>query len=107
MPTIYKPKRKKDAQDLDRQRRERMKIYNSQRWRELRAWKMICNPLCEECEKEGKIVPVDDVHHIVSFTSTNNEVERKRIAYDFNNLMSLCDECHRKKHNVLIDRGMG
>ena len=59
---------------------------------------MVCNPLCEECEKRDRITPVDDVHHIVSFMSTDDPLERLRLAFDFDNLMSLCDECHAKKH---------
>lgn len=98
MPTIYKPNKNRSSRDTDHHRRERMNIYNSQRWRDIRGWKMICDPLCEECEKAGKITPVDDVHHIVSFMSTDDPVERLRLAFDFDNLMSLCDECHAKKH---------
>lgn len=61
---------------------------------------MTCNPLCEECEERGRITPVDDVHHIVSFMSTDDPLERLRLAFDFDNLMSLCDGCHAKKHAV-------
>ena len=46
MPTISRPKRvqKKTGDFYDTERR---KIYNSERWRRLRAWKFACNPLCE------------------------------------------------------------
>jgi len=98
MPTIYRPKKNSSSRDLDRQRRERMKIYNSQRWRDLRAWKMVCNPLCEKCERKGKVTPADDVHHVISFMSTDDPVERLRLALDFDNLMSLCDWCHAEEH---------
>jgi len=57
-----------------------------------RAWKRIrdryikAHPLCEECEKQGLIVPAEEVHHIlpVSKGGTN----------DFDNLLSLCKRCH-------------
>lgn len=80
-------------------RKERMSIYNTQRWRDLRAFKMLNNPLCEECEKADKVTPVDDVHHIVSFMSTDDLVYRTQLAFDYENLMSVCDECHQKLHN--------
>ncbi len=75
-----------------------MKIYNSQRWRDLRAWKMTNDPLCEECDKKGRVTPTEDVHHEVSFMSTDDPVERNRLAYDYENLMSVCKECHAEKH---------
>lgn len=98
MPTIYKPQKrlenKGNSYDSDRR-----KIYNSEKWRRLRAWKFTCDPLCEECLKVGKIVKAEDIHHKVSFMSTEDIQERIRLAYDFDNLQSLCKKCHQKKHN--------
>lgn len=96
MPTIYKPKRQRPN---DGKRGERMKIYNSARWRELRQLKFQQNPLCETCLKKGIIKPADDIHHIVSFMSTSDSIQRRFLAFDFDNLMSLCDECHQEIHN--------
>ncbi len=95
MAWIYKPK--KDRRN-ELNRKERIKIYNTQRWRDLRAWKMTNDPLCEECSKNNKVTAVEDVHHIISFMSTNDPIERSRLAFDYNNLMSICKECHAKKH---------
>ena len=39
MPTIYKPK-KIQPKDNNQYNTERRKIYNSERWRRLRAWKL-------------------------------------------------------------------
>ena len=36
------------------------------------------------------------------FMSTNDSVERKRLAYDYDNLMSLCKQCHQNIHNERI-----
>ena len=102
MPTIYKPQRKRTQKNDNYYVAERRKIYNSERWRSLRAWKFACNPLCEICQKAGKTVPAEDVHHITPFMSTNDSVERKRLAYDYDNLMSLCKQCHRNIHNERI-----
>lgn len=98
MPTIYKPEKKNRKND-SYNNADRRKIYNSERWRRLRAWKFACNPLCEMCLKEGKTVTAEDIHHITSFMSTNDPEQRSFLAYDYNNLMSLCKQCHQKIHN--------
>lgn len=99
MPNISKTKRhrtptKGNGYDADRRR-----IYNTARWRKLRAWKIACDPLCEVCKSKGLTVPAEDVHHVVSFMSTDDPVQRKHLAYDYDNLMSLCKECHQFIHN--------
>lgn len=96
MPTIYKPKRQRLNEG---KRKERMQIYNTARWRELRRVKFMNDPLCEMCLKQGVTTPADDVHHIQSFMSVDDLTKRKEIAFDYGNLMSLCDKCHQKMHN--------
>lgn len=98
MPNIYKPKKavKKRTDKYDADRR---KVYQSQRWRMLRLAKLSDVPLCEMCSKKGIIKPAVDVHHIVSFMSTDDDIHRKALAYDYDNLMSLCKECHQFIHN--------
>lgn len=97
MPTIFKPKKRKGMGNI--KRKERMEIYNSGRWRVLRTAKMNSNPLCEMCEREGRTTPADDVHHIQSFMSTDDPDARRALAFDYDNLMSVCDRCHQKLHN--------
>ncbi|NLI35650.1 MAG: HNH endonuclease [Bacteroidales bacterium] len=98
MPTIYKPKRRQERTG-DNYYQERRKIYNSERWQRLRTWKLANNPLCEMCLKKGIITPTEDIHHIVSFMTTTDRLERYRLAYDMDNLMSLCKRCHQELHN--------
>lgn len=50
-------------------------------------------PLCEICEKEGRVVAAVDVHHIHS-----PFVEGMEYALDVFNLLSLCKECHGRVH---------
>ena len=95
MPTIYKPRKKTQKND-NYYDAERRRVYNSDRWRRLRAWKFACNPLCEICLKEDKTVPAEDIHHITSFMSTDDPEQRLFLAYD---LMSLCKQCHQNIHN--------
>ncbi|MDR1556806.1 MAG: HNH endonuclease [Tannerellaceae bacterium] len=98
MPTIYKPKKPQRKDDTLR-RKERREIYSSTRWQKLREWKMINNPLCEKCLEKDRVSPTEDIHHIISFMSTEDPLQRKQLAYDYDNLMSLCKECHQKIHN--------
>lgn len=98
MPYINKPKKDRNRRN-ELKRRERMKIYNSQRWRDLRAWKMLNDPICEICEESGKIAPADDVHHMISFMGVDDPARRNNLAYDYENLQSVCDECHQRIHN--------
>lgn len=98
MPNIYKPK-KQTTKRTDRYNADRRKVYQSQRWRLLRLTKLADSPLCERCLKNGVVKEAVDVHHIVSFMATDDEVMRKALAYDYANLMSLCKECHQYIHN--------
>ena len=67
-----------------------------------RAWKRIrdryaaAHPLCEMCLKEGRLTPVEEVHHILPISKGGDHRET--------NLMSLCQSCHTKIHHDLGDR---
>lgn len=74
------------------------KIYNSKEWKHLRRSYISEHPLCEECLKNGKVTPAQEVHHIVKFSTGKTEAEVKSLAYDETNLMSLCSKCHKEKH---------
>lgn len=68
-------------------------FYNSTDWKRLRNLKISNNPICEICEKEGRINPTEVIDHIIPVTVENvNEV-----FFDYNNLMSLCNNCHWEK----------
>jgi len=102
MPTIYKrpkPKPKRIYRNDTGRRGERQDIYNTPEWVRLRHAKFLAQPLCEMCEMEGRAVPADDIHHIVSFMTVPDGDARKALAYDMDNLMSLCRQCHLKVHH--------
>ena len=94
MPTIYKPKRKKPSNDFSRA--ERMKVYNTQRWRDLRALKLARSPLCEVCLNADRTKAAEHVDHIDSFTKYTGDARTCK-AYDYGNLQSICAECHARK----------
>ena len=98
MPTIYKPKKQRNN-DGDRLYRERRKVYNTERWKRLRAWKIANNPLCEMCLLKGIVTPAEDVHHMTSFMSTDDPDRRHHLAFDYENLQSICKPCHQSEHN--------
>ena len=102
MPTIYKPKKKKVTNNqafYQQRRKERQKIYNTTTWQKLRLSYMQQHPLCEECLKKGIIKSAKDIHHKVSFMTVDDKAERERLAFDSDNLMALCRECHNAIHN--------
>ena len=67
-----------------------------------RAWKRIRDryaaehPLCELCLKDGRLTPVEEVHHILPISHGG--------THDRSNLMSLCRSCHQKIHLENGDR---
>lgn len=82
---------------INHKARDRVQIYNSNKWRKLRLSQLMQQPLCELCLLRGKTTLAVDVHHKDSFLNYNGD-KRYAVAYDPNNLMSLCKECHAELH---------
>ena len=53
--------------------------------------------LCEDCLKEGKIAAAEEVHHIKPITKYT--VNNPEITLNWDNLVALCREHHRQRHN--------
>ena len=77
------------------------KIYNSKQWKQLRNSYIKEFPLCQSCLEKGKITPAEQIHHRVPFLSGTTQAEIEVLAYDWDNLESLCKECHLEKHKKL------
>lgn len=92
--------KKTQKQQTSFKKKERDEIYTSTKWKKLRSAYLQQNPLCELCYNEGRITPAIDVHHIISFMSTDNHLKRISLAYNPDNLMSLCKQCHQKVHSI-------
>lgn len=58
-------------------------------WRKLRAMKLADTPLCEECERQGRLTGAITVDHIIPKTLGGTDA--------WENLQSLCDDCHKFK----------
>jgi 5-methylcytosine-specific restriction enzyme A len=99
MPYINRPKKQRDYYyGSDSKRTERQKIYNNPRWKRLRAWKLVLNPLCEICLERGVNTPAVEVHHKVSFMTTDDPIDRYNLAFDIDNMQSVCRHCHDVLH---------
>ena len=90
MPYLKKAKKQRNPSN---NRIERQKIYNTDRWHKLRASKLMQSPLCEVCLSKGVITPAFHIHHIDSFMNYEG-MKRKEVAYNPDNLMSICEQCH-------------
>ena len=66
------------------------------KWKKIRDRYVLEHPVCERCMKEGRLTPVEEVHHIVPV--------KRGGSHDPSNLMSLCRSCHNKIHHDMGDR---
>lgn len=100
MPTINKPK-KKSTSEKHGKNQEIAKYYNSSKWVKLRSAYLQANPLCERCLENEVVKPAEEVHHIKPIGSGTSDLEMMGLAYDPNNLMALCKECHHEIHKEM------
>ncbi len=98
MPTINKPKKKREySKDPESTRKKRQSVYNTTTWRKMREAKLMRNPLCEICQLEGRITLAEHIHHLSSFMEYDDN-EMINIAFDSENLCSVCRRCHNRCH---------
>lgn len=71
-------------------------FYHSKAWSDCRNAYIAQHPLCERCEAKGLIVPAEIVHHKIHLTEDN--YRDPSIALNFDNLESVCRDCHNKEH---------
>jgi len=89
-----------DGYYCEQHRKEHAKDYNTFRrdpasnkkysgaWRKIRARFISAHPLCEECRRSGRLTPATEVHHVKPLSEGG--------GHEWNNLMSLCHECHSR-----------
>lgn len=83
-----KHKREMDKQYNKYQRDPESNKRYGRSWKRIRDRYIKTHPLCEECEKQGRLTPVEEVHHIIPLSRGGGN--------ETSNLMSLCGSCHRK-----------
>lgn len=57
-------------------------------WKRIRDRYIKAHPLCEECKKASRLMPAEEVHHILPLSHGGTN--------DTNNLMALCKSCHSR-----------
>ena len=78
---------KKEAKRYERYQRDpAMKKRYGRSWKRIRDRYIAAYPLCEQCQKNGRITPAEEVHHIKPLSQGGTN--------DVDNLMSLCTSCH-------------
>jgi len=84
------PKHKQERVRQDVKTHEERRFYSSRRWTEASLRHRQHEPLCRLCKAEGRIVPAQQVDHIIPVREGVN-------PWDETNWQSLCAPCHLKK----------
>jgi len=84
-------RRKTREQRYNASRPARHEFYATPEWRRLRDWYRARHPLCEECQRQGRVMAAELVHH-------KREISQGGEPLDVDNLQSLCRSCHSKVH---------
>lgn len=78
-------------------------FYKSKAWQRVRENVMQRDGrLCVDCLKAGIYRPAEEVHHIEELTPEN--INDPSISLNMANLVSLCRECHQKRHGARQNR---
>ena len=73
-------------------------FYKSKKWNKCRnTYMAMVGGLCEDCYRMGRITPAEEVHHIKFITPDN--IDDPSITLSYDNLVALCRECHKARHN--------
>lgn len=104
MATIKRKVRKKYGEKHGRSKEVYETVYNTSKWKNLRHAYYIQHPLCELCLKEDIIKPTEEIHHIIPILTGKTQWEKESLAFDSNNLIALCKECHKNIHNKKLKR---
>lgn len=94
MPYINKPKKKQEKHGKSG---DIHKLYNTKKWAKMRENCLMTNPLCQICGE--KIA--EEVHHIKPISTGNNINEMAALAFDYDNIISVCHNCHINAHKAL------
>src|SRR5262245_49430449 len=74
------------------------RIYDSQKWHDLRLMYFSKHPLCVDCKSRGKVTAASHVVHVTSVA------DAPELAWIWSNLQALCHSCHSEK-TAQVDGG--
>ena len=86
------PWEKRSIREYDQERGNSGERGYDAAWQRVREWKANRDPLCEICVKQGRIRPLDKVHHIKPIET------HPELRLDIDNLMSVCTKHHEEIH---------
>ena len=72
------------------------KLYHLARWTKVRRQVFEANPLCVECQREGRTATATDVDHVVPARVVVAR-DGDGAFFDLANLEGLCHPCHDRK----------
>ena len=99
MPTINKPKKKYNRKKHGLQKLIQQHVYSTARWVNVRKAYVMEHPLCGRCLSEGRTKETEEVHHIIPLKTCNGDLNYLlQLAFDYDNLMSVCCQCHEDIH---------
>ena len=76
------------------------RLYDTPRWRQMRAAYFKVHPLCPDCSLLGRTVVATHLDHVLSVA------ERPDLAWDWSNLRGLCHAHHSEK-TAQVDGAFG
>lgn len=102
MPEIPRntPKRPWIADRKPFEGRVQCRFYYTAQWRRMRIAKLMSEPLCRHCQQQGKTTPATDIDHIKPINPHDVwdlQCGKYGNPVDYDNLQSLCKQCHARK----------
>lgn len=64
--------------------------YNTKLWKSIRKTKLYRDPICQQCEADGRTEAATDVDHVLAISKGGE-------PWSMSNLRSLCHSCHSRK----------
>lgn len=99
MPTINKPKRNYSRKKHGVHQLIQQHVYSTTRWRNLVKVKKMISPLCERCLSQNRTTATQEIHHVIPLKTCNGNIPYLlELAFDYDNLMSVCCQCHEDIH---------
>lgn len=106
MPTIKKPNYKKKRDNTKKkhglQKLIQQHVYSTARWRHVRNSYFMEHPLCERCLSQNRTSATQEIHHVIPLkTCAGNIPYLHELAFSWDNLMSVCCQCHEEIHRLM------